>query len=560
MPLSKVEIMNNFKKNNSNMKYIKSLFGFFIVAILFTQISCTKDFEEMNKNPHGFTTSSDGSLFNNIISSLRPGWNEMFYINNEVLYKQTQLAALSQASWGNYEIGTEEIWSRYYKSLPEVRELQSRFESTETSAELLNMQAMLKIVLAYKTFTVTDLFGDIPFSNAGYGFQNLEYLHPKFDKQEDIYKFLLNELKWADENIDETATSLEPFLTFKAFDPLFNGDMEKWRKFANSLSLRYAMRMAEKDEAFAGEIIKNIIENERPVLVGYNLASEVLESACMFPSATGFSNNGVEWAFREHNNLRMGSNVWHQLSKTDSTNGSGIFDLRAYIFFDTNNESEWAPFPQLPESGTPISGGIPYGSQRDNEGAYNVKGSTCIYSPINYYLVRDSDFIPIIFMTSAEVHFIKAEAYLRGIGVAQDEGEASNEYMSGINTSVEWWKQTAENSKLPSSGVTFEENITIPSTLSASSVVTEFGLWNATTEEEKLIFLYTQRWLDSFWQPMEAFALTRRTGKTPHEGDPIDYFRFPYPPSEMSYNQANCVEAVSRQGGDSPQNKFWWIP
>ncbi len=62
------------------------------LVLIFLSSSCSKDFEDINKDPHGFTTASDGSLFNSIIESLQLGWNEQFYINNEILYKQTQVS------------------------------------------------------------------------------------------------------------------------------------------------------------------------------------------------------------------------------------------------------------------------------------------------------------------------------------------------------------------------------------------------------------------------------------------------------------------------------------
>ncbi len=395
-----------------------------VVAALITILLfsfCSKDFEEINTNPHGFTTASDGSLFNSVIESLQLGWNEQFYINNEILYKQTQQAALTKEAWGNYTIGTEEIWSNYYGTLTEIRELEKRFSFYDDSPGTTNMKAMLKIALALKTFKVTDLFGDMPFSEAGYGFQNLNLLHPKFDNQRDIYLSLLDELKWADENINDTAAVVEPFATFRGFDKLFNGDMQNWRKLANSLRMRHAMRMAEKEPVLAGEIIKDIIENDRPVFLGYDFNAPVFESACLWPAAMGFKNESMNWSFREHNNLRMGSNVWHQLSNHDSIDGSGIFDPRAYIFFETDNTNRWKPFPQLPDINTPSSGGIPYGTHRDQTGAFQIKGETCIYSPFNYFLIRDEDYIPIILITGAEIHFIRAEAYFRGIGVAEDK-------------------------------------------------------------------------------------------------------------------------------------------
>lgn len=536
-----------------------SLLAFlFIMATVFT--ACRKDFEEINTDPSSFTTASDGSLFNEVISTLQLGWNEQFYINNEILYKQTQLATLTREAWGNYTLGTEEIWTNFYTALPEVRELEKRFAGYSDNPGVTNMKAMLKIIVALKTFRVTDLFGDIPFSQAGYGFQNLDYLRPRFDPQRDIYLKLLEDLQWADEHIDIAAPLTEPYKSFVAFDKLFNGEMIRWRKLANSLRLRHAMRMAEKEPDIAGEIIRDIIDNNKPVFVGYDFASPKLESACLWPAALGFKNESLSWSFREHKNLRMGSNLWHRLSAHDSTDGSGIFDPRVYIFFETNNESKWVAYPQNPDGNTPSEGGIPYDSHRDQVGAYNIKGETCKYSPFDYFIIADVYYMPIILFTGAEVHFIKAEAYFRGIGVPVDKDQADIEYMNGINASVEWWMDVAKHSKLPVSGMTFPETVIIPPGLNASSVLSQYGSWNATTEEEKLEFIYTQWMLDAFRQPWEAYALARRTGKTPREGSPIAHYRLPYPPSEAEYNSSNYAQAVSRQGGDQPANKIWWIP
>ncbi len=523
-------------------------------------VSCTKDFEDINTDPHGFTTASDGSLFNSIINSLQPTWDEQFYIDNEVLYKQTQQAALTSEAWGNLSIGTEGMWGNYYGALAEVRELQKRFDEAEPSASITNMQAMLKIVLALKTFKVTDLFGDIPYSQAGYGFQDLDLLRPEYDTQRDIYLSLLDDLAWCDANIVDTAAIVEPFTTFKGFDLLFDGDLLKWQKLANSLRLRHAMRMAETEPQIAGEIIREIIEEDRPVFLGYDFITPILESACLWPAAMGFKNESLNWSFREHKNLRMGTNVWQQLSYFDSADGSGIFDPRAYIFFETNNNDLWKPFPQIPDINTPSSGGIPYGSHRDQVGAFSIKGETNIYSSFDYFIVRDEDYMPIPIITGAEIHFLKSEALFRGIGVAMDKAAAEIEYFNGINSSVEWWQQVADNSRLPISGIAFDEVISIPSWLGSATVQGKFGFWNAESEEEKLQYIYTQRWLDSFRQVQQAYALTRRTRQTPHEGELQDHYRLPYPPSEVEYNVQNCAAAIAAQGGDSPTQKLWWIP
>lgn len=529
-----------------------------IAVLLLTVSSCRKDFDTIDTDPHGFSTASDGSLFNGIIQSLMLSGNEQFYINNEILYKQTQQAALTKAAWGNFTIGTEDIWNNYYKTLPSFRELQKRFETYKPAPGVTNMKAMVSIVLAYKTFKLTDLFGDIPFSQAGYGFQNLEYLHPEYDKQRDVYLSLLADLQWAADNISDTAALVEPFTTFKSFDKLYNGNMLMWKKFANSLRLRYAMRMSAKEPEIAGNIIKDIIENNLPVLTGYDFTTAYLESACLWPVINGAHDGSISWSFREHNGLRMGSNIWHQFSNNDDPYGSGIFDPRAYIFFEGDMDNKWVPFPQIPEATTPSAQGLPYGSHRDDKDNYNIK-SNVNYSPFNFFVIGDAEFMPIIFMTSAEVHFIKAEAYFKGIGVPMDKDKADIEYMNGINTSVEWWIKVSNQIKLPVSGVKFTDKITIPSHLGASSVLSQFGSWNAATEDEKLEFIYTQRWIDAFRQPWEAYAEARRTGLTPHEGPAINHFRMPYPPSEAQYNSNNWQKAKTNQGGDDTNIKLWWV-
>lgn len=531
---------------------------FIVLLLLFT--SCKKNFDEINTNPQGFTTASTGSLFNGIMASLVLTGNEQFYVNNEILYPQTQSAALTKSAWGNYSLGTADMWSNYYEILPNFRELETRFDEMIQTPEVLNMRAMLKIVYAYKSFKLTDIFGDMPFTEAGYGFVDLDYLYPKFDSQESIYKYLLEDLEWCDENIDVDAVSESPFPSFAGFDPLFRGDMLMWQKFCNSLRLRYALRMSEKEPQLAGEIIKYIVDEDRPLILGYDFISYVGESVCIWPTQMGFRNESLNWSFREHKNLRMGSNVWHQLSSHDSTDGSGIFDPRAYIFFETNNVNGWVPYPQIAEGTTPASGGIPYDSQRDQVGYYLLKGDDCIYSPFNYFVVRDEDFMPIPLITGSEVHYILAEAYFKGIGLPMDPDLADIEYMNGIDSSIEFWMGVADGSKLPLSGMKFPEEVEIPESLNTASVLNVFGSWMASSDDEKLRFIYAQRWLDAFRQPWEAYALTRRTNMTPREGDPIAHFRMPYPPSEMEYNSENLNNALINQGGDTPDYKLWWIP
>lgn len=531
-----------------------------LFLLIIASSSCRKDFEEINTPADLYTTAGDGPLFLGIINScLRPG-DELFYVNNEVLYKQNQQGSLTKEAWGNYNIGTESIWRNYYTVLPNVRELERRFETASPSAELNNMKAMVKIILAYKTFKVTDLFGDIPFSEAGYGYIDDNRLYPVFDKQRDIYLFLLDELKWCEDNIDLTAVSEEPFYTFKSYDMLFGGSIIMWKKFANSLRLRYAIRMYDKEPAIAGPIVKEILDENKQVLTGMSFGGPTLESAHFCYEfqgiMQGLTQGAMEWAFREHKNLRMGSTMWHQMSDHDSIDGSGIFDRRAYLFFDTNHEGEWIAYPQNPVSGFPPDGGAPYGSQRQTDAAYFIKGEDCKYSPFNFFLISDNRHVPDILITGQEVHFLKAEAYQRGIGVAQNDGMADTEFLSGLQASYYYWNAVMAAAKLPQGTETFFNVVSVPSPVDLTLLQTKVDLWNFSTQEEKVKMIYTQRWIDLFWQPAEAFALVR-TGRTPREGNALSFYRFPIPASETNYNNTNWSSAYG--SGDLSSNKVWWM-
>lgn len=522
----------------------------FIGALLFTN-ACTKDFEKINRNPFFPTQTDIGPLFNTVVSTLTLGWNEQFYLHNEKLYEITQLAAKTAIGFDNITIGTEEVWGDYYRALGHMKEIERRLVEMEKEVEaeaLNNVRAQLKVIMAYKTFRLTDLFGDVPFFDAGRGFESIDFVRPPFDNQEAIYKFLLEELKWVEDNIKTTlqpmTSSGEPYVAFDGFDNLFFGDLMLWRKFANSLRLRHAIRMVEKDPNFASPIIQDILENDLPLI-------EEGEDVVMSPALQDWRNQGVNWSFREHKRLRLGSNIWHLLSETDAADGSGIFDIRAEIFFEPNNAGEWAFFPQIPESNTPQSGGIPYQQHRDDN--YAIKGADNIYSPFNYYLIRDEKDIPEIILTAAEVGFLKAEAYMRGLGVSQNTSNGENEYVLAVVSSVKFWQDIVRGSEIwVNAPMLLEGNQTFQ--------VVNHPRNEIFTQENKLELIYTQRWLDSFRQPWEAYALLRRTnGATPHEGAVPEHYRFAYPPSESINNPDNWQAQVSKMGADSEKIKVWWM-
>ena len=158
----------------------------------------------MNQDPFSPTGTTMEALFNGIISSLQQSMNEQFYLQNEIWYPETELGALTSEAWGNSQIGISELWSNYYYMLTNIRELEKRMddysEEQGDTAVCDKVRAQLNVLKAYQTFKVTDIFGDIPYTEAGRIWESgssLNTMKPKWDSQESIYKSLLDELLWS---------------------------------------------------------------------------------------------------------------------------------------------------------------------------------------------------------------------------------------------------------------------------------------------------------------------------------------------------------------------------
>ncbi len=506
--------------------------------------SCDKGFDELNQNPLSPTAAQDGPLFNSIIESLRLGWNRQLFLHNEKLYDITEQAVVTAETFNNTESGAEDIWSNYYNALKNARELERRFDIYGDPDVPNIVRAQLNIIMVYKTFQITDFFGAIPYSEAGRAFDNESVLRPKYDSHESIYKSLIEDLVWSSDILRNSGGQTDAgadFLSYGGFDTLFGNDRGKWANFANSLLLRYLVRIYDKEPDFVAPIIGDLF---------YNGASFLTEGndVVMLPSAQGWSNQGVNWSFREHNKVRMGTTMWNYLRD----NGE-VIDPRLFIFFETNNEDEWVPFPQVPNSNTPQSGGNPYSNARD--GNYSNKGAGNIYSSVNYYLIRDEQDIPEIIMTSAEVKFLLAEIFLKGIGVPADAFNADFNYQLGMLESLEFWQNIMINSAI------WENQSDIYSTAELFDVVNhpKYNFNMAGGMEEQLRLIYAQKWIDAFRQPWEAFSLLRQTNLLPREKGPNEFNRFKYPPSEQAYNLENYNQQVADMGGDETYVKLWWM-
>ncbi|HZY39499.1 MAG TPA: SusD/RagB family nutrient-binding outer membrane lipoprotein, partial [Mucilaginibacter sp.] len=467
-----------------------------MVAVLLASIfaSCTKNFQKENATWNGSATATLQQIYLGIGSNMDATAQGEDNAGTRWLYPITQQGAVYATS--DYSYGQGANWTGFYQNLAAMNQMFSTMAASPDSATYTNAVAMLKVLRAYQALELSNFYGDIPYSKAGRGLSgSTTDLTVPYDKQQAIYLSCLKDLTWAVNNFNTTSSTQ---YSFGSSEFLLLNNIAQWIKFANSLRLRYALTMYDKDNGDAGPIIADALT--KPLLT--DPVNDVVGLSATNIPGLGFDNNaaGRGFSFRQECRLRMGSTMWNLMSNNNNTDGSGIFDPRCKIYFEVNGNGDWAPYPQDPL--TPIvDGGDPYNVARDGDWTLDKAGN--LYSDFNYYWGRDgveggsTNPIPEIFMTPAEVHFLKAEVYARGIaGVAQNMATAQTEYEAGVTASLTFWDTMAFNSSV---WVVNKPASATPSNADITAVLTNPKVAFNTANAVQLI--YAQEWIDLFRQP-----------------------------------------------------------
>jgi hypothetical protein len=223
--------------------YIKLIAAVFLVS---TTYSCTKNFEQMNTDPNNLTKVPYSTLITNSEINILRTYNPILNM---------------QASWVRYNVRTVYVHDERYQltgANTSFNVYSSQFENLKKAAQLAekakdkNSVALIKIIRSYAFQNMTDLYGDIPYSEALKADDaEKPTIYPKYDSQKSIYMDLIQQLKDANSMIDPSA-NVGPS------DVVFNGDMMMWKRFCNSLLLRIYMRMSLVDPATAKSGIEMI--------------------------------------------------------------------------------------------------------------------------------------------------------------------------------------------------------------------------------------------------------------------------------------------------------------
>ena len=247
------------------MKTLKKIIGAVLTVSFFLALSCDNDITEINQNPNGVNLdeANPSFLLTQVMANIAKDVGDKGYSEPLAAFVQY----VQKDSWGNNNYDWEGGgWETYYNSLRTAELAYTR----SLDLDMKFHQAVAMIVKAHLFGLLTDFYGDVPYSEALRGDTDVDL--PKYDAQETIYKGIIADFEAASALLSSNQGQLEQFLPSQ--DIYFQGDSEKWIKYANSLALRYYMRLSEKDPSFAGAGVQKTLA--KPLI-------ESIDEECAIP-------------------------------------------------------------------------------------------------------------------------------------------------------------------------------------------------------------------------------------------------------------------------------------
>jgi len=472
------------------MKINKIFIALFIAIV---SASCVRDLLDTNKNPNeSQVLQPDYLLTNAIKSSVDTYWGTTNNLDGTLLFIQ-HVAKIQYTEIDRYIASNttfEGPWKGFYsQGLRDLTEI-IKFGEAENQP---NYKAVATIFRSWVFLLLTDVYGDIPYSQA---VDINTFITPVYDAQKDVYHGLLADLKASVALIDLTQKPISG-------DVIYSGNLTKWKKFANSLRYRIALRIADKEPDVAKQTIAEI-----PVadLIGDGDIAQLVY-------LTSPNQNPIALFFETRDDYRVGKSIVETLKSL--------------------NDPRLPVFAKKTETPTPeVYIGVPNGLTNSAASALGFSKT----SKIGTYFTTPQT--PGVILSTSEVLFGRAEAAARGF--TTDNAESL--YYLAIKASLNQF------------GIT---DATVVSTYLAQPSVK----YNSANFRESI---GTQKWIALFGQGLEAFAEWRRFDYpqlTPAVAGVLEGripVRYIYPGSEQSLNLKNYKAAVARQGADALTTKLWF--
>ncbi|NPD45057.1 MULTISPECIES: SusD/RagB family nutrient-binding outer membrane lipoprotein [unclassified Lentimicrobium] len=502
----------------------KNIYIYLILSLVFLQTSCIKDLTELNKDPNNSTEVDTELLFKYAVKR----GNGDYLTSSHLEYNGLQQWVMYMATRGGVESGNEYpspaggdgFWNSSY--IDAMNNAQVVIRLTDGDSELSNLNAAALIWKVFIMHRITDLWGDTPYSEALQGNPDIEFT-PTYDTQEAIYSQMLSQLETAVNSIDAS----KPFVSESA-DLIYGGEIENWKRFANALRFRLAMRISSINASLSESTIRELqseilIENEsQTASFLYNsVYNKPLYEATVIRYQEGAQyinpSKFLVDLLVNTNDPRI-KNILKKTTLSDT-----------YPFID-----EYRGVPNL----------LPYNSEEWEN--YNLDaalgdplGEWGDVSRVGQWFLNNDR--PVQLLGYSEMCFLKAEAALKGWWTA----DAGDLFKEGIASHIAYMNEYST-----------EVNITDIEILNYSNQFQDIDLADVITQKY-ILFTYEN--------VFEAYADYRRTGYPVlldyfEEGINLDIFprRLRYPYSEYTLNRDNYLQAVENQGSDTQLTRVWW--
>lgn len=498
-----------------NNIWLRGLMG---LALVGGAVACnTENITAANRNPNSSTDAPAGALFTSATAASVRRW---VGFGGPAIITQ-QLANTTYPTADSYislqaDGTTGTFNAAYTNDLPDLRQVISKGKAAGHAA----VYGPAMVLQTWDFSYLTDQWGDVPYSDALKADSGV--VTPKYDAQKDIYAGFFVTLKAA---ADAMAAAAAGSPGLSSADPIYGGNLTKWRRFANSLHARYAMRLVNVNPATADAELK----------VAFSDAGGVFQSnadnARLVWPGDGVSDNPFADNLKTRDDGR--------LARTMTSLMVPEKDPRIRIYGQ----------PVVDSSAYPGGyGGMPPALTQDSANAWYRKASrpgAIFYPGVTSYGTFGTSAglsTPSYLMTYAELLFIRAEAAERGIG-GVPHGEAAADYNGAIMASMAQW------------GVT--DAAAISAFLADPNIAYQGGTAG-------LKQIATQKWIALFSDDAQAWAEWRRTCQpsnvVPGPNTIVPYIprRYYYSTTEASVNAVNLNAAIGRQGPDNFGTRIYW--
>ncbi len=478
-------------------------YTFIVLLIGSTVMSCNDGFEDINVSPNNPAEPNTALLITSAIRALGSqtqgiaGWAKDLYPQYTAEIQYTSESRFQNKIYSYYPI--------YNGPLLDLQTVINLNTDPETASEPYvlvggsnsNQIGVSRILKSFYFLHITDRWGMAPYAEA---LQGIENLSPKFDTQEEIYNGIFAELKEAvgQLNDDEELNG----------DILFDGDVAKWRKWANTIRMVAALHLSKVDPAWA----------EAEFTDAY--ASGVMESNsdnAVFHYLADANNQSPIY-----NNYEAGQRYDYAVSEQMVNTLVDLDDPRLAVYArPTDTDGSYV--------------GMPYGLIQGETGDYSRENVSLVG---DVFSAQDAD-LPIT--TYAQTQFMLAEAAVLG-WIPGGDATASTHYEAGVTASLAVLGLQSE----------------APSYLAGSNVA-----YDASNALELII---TQKWIAGFLgNGYETWADWRRTGLPELDPGPAPLNtngdlprRQAYTTEEAGRNPANYQAAIAAQGDDELYVRVWW--